>query len=214
MRFENKTRLLHTGLEVDQETIRRLPQFLRSSPEYVYRMGGSVYRSILEAWPCEGKRSLVSIDSRVHMLMPGFLPCIGGWHCDDFYRPTGGQPDLPKLSHLPSMQATHHALILGSNVAPTMFACEPIEISNTTLQQSENVYKECHKLIETLKPDTYEAAPGFFITFDSFTFHRCTRAKGSGWRLFVRITESDHYEPMNEIRTQTQVYIVDESAGW
>ena len=150
MRFENKTAILHTGLAIGQEEIRRLPQFLRASPEYVNRLGGHSYHAILDASPIIGNRKYISIDSRVHMLMPGFLPCIGGWHCDDFHRPmpprhaARGQPDLLDLADRPELQATHHALILGADVASTIFAAEPFDLTFDVC--SSNIYRECHRV--------------------------------------------------------------------
>lgn len=213
MRFENQTKTTPTEIAADQDTIRHLPQFFRSTPDYIYRLGGPIYRKILDCAPLEGERRLISIDSRVHMLMPGFLPCIGGWHCDDFHRPTGKQPDLFDLANKPEFQATHHAIILGADVAPTVFADESFHIPDTALQ-SDSVYRECHREIMRIKPSNFAARPGNFVTFGSLSFHRGSIATGRGWRLFVRITESDHYEPMNEIRTQTQVYLFSEANGW
>lgn len=210
--FENKTTLTTTNIKADADEIRRLPQFHRGSLDYVYRLGGTLYRAILDRAPFRTNRKYISIDSRVHMLMPGFLPCIGGWHCDDFYRPTGKQPDLPGLMNRPNLMAVHHAFILGTE-APTIFAAESFSLPDEALR-SEHVYHDCHRYIEELNPKTFEAPESTFVSFNSLTFHRGQRSKGSGWRLFLRITESDHYQPLDEIRTQTQVYLVDERAGW
>lgn len=214
MIFPNFLEVTETGLDISGLDVRQLPQFYRASPDWVYRMGGPVYRRILKEAPLTNKEyQYVTVDSRVHMLMPGFLPCIGGWHCDDFYRPTMGQPDLIGLRSNEKYQSLHHAIILGDDVAPTLFAYGALEIPDSFLK-TETVYKDCHREIERQQPRTVEARSGEFLTFDCFTFHRGQMARGHGWRLFVRITESNHYTPKNEIRTQTQVYLQDESAGW
>ena len=213
MIFDNTVTVGSRIANPEQEEIRQLPQFFRSSPDYVYRLGGPVYRHILDAAPLTSQRSNISIDSRLHMLMPGFLPCIGGWHCDDFYRPDGGQPDLLGLAEKPEFQCTHHSIILGEDIAPTLFATSPVDVPDWCLK-TDRVYKHCHNEVEHQRPTLLMSTAGYFVTFGSFSLHRGSMSTGRGWRLFVRITESDHYEPLNEIRTQTQVYIQDEANGW
>lgn len=217
MLFQNTTMRTPAMANVADDELRQLPQFFRGSLDYVYRMGGPLYRRILNAAPLQNNRRHISIDSRVHMLMPGWWPCIPGWHCDDFYRPNNGrpndgQPDLRGIARDPSLNSMHHGLVLGS-VAPTEFLDEPIELDDEVLD-APVVSAACHAEIERLKPRTTFAKPGEFISFDALVLHRGVQAKKAGWRLFVRITESDHYEPLNEIRTQTQVYLSDAGAGW
>lgn len=198
---------------VPDKEIRRLPQFFRGSPEYVYRLGGWIYRWALDRAPLDGSFPFVTVDSRVHMLMPGMWPCIPGWHCDDFYRPGGGQPDLRALvANTANVRSLHHAVIFGQQ-SPTQWLAESVEISDAALD-SETVYRDCAREIDAAPRRVEVSDEGQFVTFDSITFHRGTKALGQGWRLFVRITESTHYAPANELRTQTQVYLDDPSAGW
>lgn len=214
MLFQNNPTFTDTDLYASAEEIRQLPQFFRATPEYVYRLGGPAYRRILDRAPLEGKHKYISIDSRVHMLNPGQLACIGGWHCDDFHRPgTEGQPDLFDVAATPWLQHRHHALILGMASASTVFAAQPFELPDSALR-APAVYKACHKKIEAIGPVLHYLTPGEFASFGALDFHKGQPAKGPGWRLFVRITETNTYEPKNELRTQTQVYIIDESAGW
>lgn len=212
MLFRNEVTLTRGLDNVDGSTLRQLPQFFRASPEYVYRLGGPLYRRILDAAPLVRHRRFTSIDSRIHMLMPGFWPCIPGWHCDDFHRPDGNQPDLRALEAQPIFNALHHAIVLG-DTAPTEFAVEPFEIDDSLLRSSR-VYHACNELLERKPPASRRIVPGEFASFDSLVWHRGTRAEKQGWRLFVRISQSEHYQPLNEIRTQTQVYLSDAGAGW
>lgn len=210
--------------------LRQLPMFFRCDPDYVYRLGGSLYREILDKAPLTGKGKHISIDSRVHMLFPGFWPGIPGWHCDDFFRE--GQPNQPNLAlmmTMPEVQSTHLSMCLG-DTAPTEFAGEPFLLSEKALKD-ELVYRACDHEIQKGRSFTILAGTsnyceeylpyrtktpdfGDFVRFDCFTWHRAVKATAAGWRLFIRITESDHWKPLNELRTQVNCYIDDPSMGW
>ena len=220
-------------------------------------------RKFIDSLPLDSRFKYLSIDSRVHMLMPGWMPCIGGWHCDDFYRPgqvgnhaTGGpvQPDLEGIIR-DEKYSKHHALVIG-DTAPTEFITTPFNLEIPTIKPGENLYKKFDQLIEqelesfigtyrcrncheeetiftracnvngdglhrsetvTVSNSSIKTTfitPGQIVSFDCFDFHRGTVATASGWRLFMRATESNHWEPQNEIRTQTQVYLESFHAGW
>lgn len=194
------------------ESLRTLPQFFRATPEFVWRLGGPIYRKFLSAIQFSGEFKYISIDSRVHMLMPGWYPCIPGWHCDDFYRPNGQQPDLVNV---PPM--VHYAMVLGST-AFTEFISKPIELpSPDTFNSDRPLYAHYNEYIEQLKQfklATIHVKSGEIIRFTGLDFHRGTAATNSSWRLFVRATESDIQEPYNELRTQTQVYMPSPFEGW
>jgi hypothetical protein len=52
------------------------------------------------------------------------------------------------------------------------------------------------------------------VTFGPLAFHRGVQATEPGWRPFIRLTESNHFPPANEIRVQTQVYLTDPFYEW
>lgn len=252
MRFNENVKfgsIFPAGDLPDQKELRHIPQFYRASADYAYRLGGPVVRKFIDALPLDKRFKYLSIDSRVHMLMPGWMPCIGGWHCDDFYRPTNEQPDLQGIVR-DEKYSKHHALVIG-NVAPTEFISTPFNLEIPKVENGKNLYAAFDKWIESelksqpyaeckycgndagflFKPcagagdglhaihGTYTMKTAFIqsgqtVSFDCFDFHRGTVSKGSGWRLFMRATESNHWEPQNEIRTQTQVYLENFHAGW
>lgn len=216
MKFNRNIQRLGFGADAEQDEIRRLPQFFRGDVDYVYRLGGPFYRSILDRTPFKHDRKFISIDSRVHMLMPGWLPCIGGWHCDDFYRPhrPGGvsQPDLVAVEKDDGLRCQHFSLFAGLT-APTIFADGSFDIPLSQIE-SKAVYSSIDAHVKFMKMPSFEALSGELIAFDSFDLHRGSPATCHGWRVFVRMTESNHWEPRNEIRTQTQVYLPSMSAGW
>src|SRR5262245_42868217 len=108
----------------DQVQIRTLTQFLRADHNMVWRLGGPFLRHVLDRVPLTGRFRYVSVDTRTHMLMPPMYPCLPGWHCDDFYRPTDDQPDLDSL--LEKAPSVHHSVVFG-NTAFTEFVAEPLD---------------------------------------------------------------------------------------
>jgi hypothetical protein len=192
------------------EALRGLPQFFRADLDMVWRLGGPSLRRVLSAIGFASRWQYLSVDSRLHMLMPGMYPCIPGWHCDDFHRPDGKQPALAKVMH--EAPSEHAAIVLGG-CSLTRFVNEPITVDVWT-PAGANVYGKAHALIEALEPRTMQVAPGELWWFSPLSWHRGEPATARGWRYFLRITGSNHYEPRNELRTQTQVYMPAPFEGW
>lgn len=195
----------------DPEELRGTPQFYRADPEFVRRSGNPLLRRFLDAVPMPRARYL-SVDTKLHMLMPGFYACIPGWHCDDFHRPRDGQPDL---SSIESAWSEHVAMVVGET-AFTEFAVEALCLpgSDELERAGRPVYGVYHDLIEARAPRLRRAQSGELVAFSCRDFHRGTPADRRSWRLFARITASDHREPKNQVRTQTQVYLTAPFEQW
>lgn len=196
----------------DQDQIRRIPQFFRADADMVYRLGGPFLRQLLAKAPLSRSHRYVSIDTKVHMLMPGWYACIPGWHCDDFYRPTDDQPDLSRIAH---GWSDHVCVVVGPTALPD-FVVEPLTLPAPEEMDREGrpLYAVYHERIEALRPRRARPASGQMVKFDCLAFHGGTPADRHTWRLFARITQSDHFAPLNEIRTQTQVYLPHPFEQW
>ena len=156
-----------------------------------------------------GSENLI-IDTRVHMLMPGWFPCIPGWHHDDVPRGADGQPDYTVFNPV-----RHWILLLNAAVAPTEFLTTEVRLDRPA--PGKTVYGEWHKDIEAIEPlqkSTQLARSGDWYEFDAGTFHRGTAAVRSGWRYFMRISRNSTRVPTNEVRRQVQVYLPALTAGW
>ena len=160
----------------------------------------------------------VIVDSRVHMLMPGWYPCIPGWHHDDIDR--GGlfnQPEYGKDVHGRDMQSKYHFMgLVNAHIAPTEFI-----VGSTILTDPDNVpnvYEKWHQEIEWSKRRGHhqveKAESGKIYEFNQFSMHRGTQAVSSGWRWFIRVTVGSNRRVTNEIRNQVQTYIPVENKGW
>ncbi len=151
------------------------------------------------------------LDSRVHMLMPKWYPCIPGYHHDDVPRDReDGQPDYFN----PSYRSKHAMLIFGGGSA-TEFALGQAEFDDVPLGMK--YYREWHPVVvEKLTSgelSKYVAEFGKIIYFDDRTWHQGTPAYENGWRFFIRASISGR-KPSNEVRKQVQVYLENPMEGW
>jgi hypothetical protein len=208
------TRSLVLPRDID---LRKLPQLFRADMEFARAQGSEDLNYLLDHFKLSGHYKYVSMDCRTHMLMKGMYPCIPGWHCDDFYRTEDlqGQPDLENVGGVAPQ--VHHMLILGDN-SKTEFLAKNIDLPGTRDVQEQfgiekPVYYQYDRMLDELKPKTLFVNPGTIYTFGPTAFHRGQASTHNGWRFFLRVTESNHYEPKNELRYQTQVY-TDGRVSW
>lgn len=103
---------VHPDVEVNDISLNELknaPMMYSARDDYAWNYGGRLTRRFLEAVYMKLPNDGLIVDSRVHMLMPGWYPAIPGWHLDDIPRlPRTGQPN-----HLtPSYEAHHMCMIV------------------------------------------------------------------------------------------------------
>jgi hypothetical protein len=166
-------------------------------------------RNLDPSWKGEG----TIIDSRVHMLMPGWYPCIPGYHHDDVPRErSDGQPEY----HSPSYRSEHAMAIYNGDICPTEFALGHQEFDDVEL--GKVYYKEWHpQVTEHLKTGglvPWNAQADRIIYFNDRTWHQGTKAVKAGWRLFIRASRNTNRPVMNEVRRQVQVYLENPMEGW
>lgn len=205
------------------EYVKDLPQLYRADLGFALAQNKTdLWRDILQVITSNLSEDLdradkfkyISIDSRSHMLMQGWYPCIPGWHCDDFYRPNG-QPDLLNVTTFAEQR--HHMIVLG-DCSLTEFMTS--RMGYRSAPEDQNVYgfwnSYINKKSKTQK-NSFESKTvkhGQLVSFGPTDFHRGMPATKSGWRMFIRLTESNHRQPKNEIRNQTQVYLPSVGNGW
>lgn len=147
------------------------------------------------------------IDTKSVMLMPGWCPCIPGWHCDGVIRETPkSQPDLDSLCE----DVFHYTSYVSSvnRLAPTEFIYGPQKLSIDPKQVWGSVTKQIKEDDERIM--SYPS--GVINRFTRDTLHRGTFSKERGWRYFFRLSFY-HMPSMNLKRNQVQVYPKD-SRGW
>lgn len=205
MIFKTDLKLIESVGTVPSNTI---PQLYRASVEFALQNSPADFRSLLLQLSHLTKNdgfTYSSIDIRTHMLMKGMFPCIPGWHCDDFYRPTNEQPDLANVEE--KAPQVHYVVNLG-NCSLTEFLTGDIRLPDQKdLLQDNPSYFYYDQMIEEAKLPTMMVEPNKIYSFGPTCFHRGTAAKENGWRTFIRLTRSNHRQPKNEIRYQSNVYI-------
>lgn len=213
--FESRWDRIGWIKQYDEKAIKNEPMFYGAHPLYAYLRGGPITRNFLRKIPI--KYLLHGIfDSRVHMLMPGWYPCIPGWHHDDVIRTLrrNGQPDYkaqyPKAEHIMS------AVSFPRNVAMPEMLQGYIHLTDP--DKLDKVYKSFNSEIEASYLDwRCRLESSEVVKFDSDTFHRGMKAEKNCWRWFGRVTinKSNKLRTYaNEIRRQVNVYLPAVDEGW
>lgn len=212
--------------DFDQNTVKNEPMFFSATPSFAMANAGPITKAFLNAalfddslatdCPTRYDRNFC-FDSRVHMLMPGWFPCIPGWHHDDVPRSrSDGQPNYEN----PEYRSKHILALVNGDICPTEFAVGRASYPRVPL--GGTVYKDWHECVEQ---DIREgvmsrvAVPSNrLIHFNNESFHQGTRAVGKGFRWFGRISYDAGYEKgrphHNEIRRQVNVYLDMPMEGW
>jgi hypothetical protein len=196
-----------------QDEIKNEPMLFNCDGDYAYTHSGELTRNFMKNLPFDWSwEPNLIVDSRVHMLMPGWYPCIPGMHHDDIPRSTvSGQPNYIN----PEYKAEHVLGLVNGDIAPTQFALGEIDLEVPT---EGIIYKQWHpKVMQAIEDGTmrsYSAESGKILMFDSESFHQGTMAVAQGWRWFIRVSRNTHRKPTNEIRKQVQVYLENPMEGW
>lgn len=217
--------------EWGEEYVKNEPMLFSATPAFAWKNGGPITQDFLAnffgitladeaTWVLsDSKCSNFCFDSRVHMLMPGWFPCIPGWHHDDVPRSrSDGQPNYVS----PEYSAKHVLALVNGDICPTEFAVGSAAYPETDLFSPDPIYKVWHQLVEQdIAMGVLErrlVPSNTLIHFNNHSFHQGTRAIKRGWRWFGRLSWDAGYEQgrphANEIRRQVQVYLENPMEGW
>ena len=223
-----------TVTEVTEDQIEATPVLRRASLENAVLFGGPLVRRALQSAPLKGDRDYVLVDTKVTMLMKGWFPAIPGWHTDGVPR---GDSQNPADSGAPSMIAQQYQSLDGSafagSYAPrfhtlivgvpclTKFMASPLSMDLEHGEDSK-LYTEMTETIESIYepnqdrsdqdmtrvyPVVYPEA-GAWASWDWWNIHTATESQHRGWRLLIRVTESNVPPVAGDfIRSQSQVYV-------
>lgn len=188
--------------------VRREPMLFRADERFARQRGGEITSAFLDRLPTDLGEPI--IDSRVHMLMPGFYPCIPGWHHDDVPRERAdGQPNY----ETPSYHAEHVMMLVNADVAPTEFAIGFVRLPDVPF--GRRVYQVWDGMLNEHPGVTiHPVEDRVLVKFDDQAFHRGVPAVKRGWRFFIRASFGTLRVPTNEVRTQVQVYLPVVNQGW
>lgn len=180
------------------------------------KFGGNVTRQALQAINLRHDRKNIIVDTKIHMLMPGFSPAILGYHNDGSPR---DQNKNPQGKSVPSLQDQeneerynrYHIIVTGSGCL-TQFLPEPLELD--LKDKDYSLYAEMSNKVQSLvkenKINLFEIPSCQTVEFDWWNIHTGVIATKHEWRYLIRVCESDFYEPQKDlrkvIRMQSQVY--------
>lgn len=193
--------------------IKNEPMLFSCDLDTACKLGGDLTNDFINNLNDKFKNSNdLIIDSRVHMLMKNWFPCIPGFHHDDV--PREREDKQPNYIN-PSYKAEHAMALIG-NCCPTEFAVGESEFPEIPL--GEICYKIWHPIvIEKIKTNelkSVSAPDNKMIYFDWQTWHQGIKAQKDGWRFFIRATINTGRKPSNELRRQVQVYLENPMEGW
>lgn len=197
----------------DTPAIKAEPMLFSCDIGAACRLGGPITQAFVENLPHEAFRDgTLIIDTRVHMLMPGWFPAIPGWHHDDVPRGVNGQPNYDT----PDYHAQHALALVGADVAPTQFAVGAIRLPGPSPE--DVTYGVWHHTVQGMvdrgEATLVEAPDRRVVLFNSHSFHQAVPAVVNGWRWFGRASWNTGRRPTNELRRQVQVYLKNPMEGW
>lgn len=143
------------------------------------------------------------IDTKLHMLMEGWYPCIPGWHYDEILRKPNGDLDFVNNDS----NKKHYLFIYDEGSGSLTEFCDFYD-------GSIHNYTELNKMIKEYKPLINSVQNNSIYEFGCIDAHRGIPATGKGWRYFIRATINSQRQFLNEIRTQSQVYLPAVDIGW
>lgn len=213
LKFNSQIKIGETLPDFSLVEIKNEPMLFNCDYDSAWDLGGrltKIFLSLLDG-KFKSKKDLI-IDSRVHMLMTGWWPCIPGFHHDDIPRERkDGQPNYKN----PSYKAEHCMALVG-DCCPTEFAIGESKFPDVKL--GKKYYKVWHPLVvKKIKEGELKkvSAPiNKLIYFNHETWHQGIPAVKDGWRWFVRATVNTGRKPTNEVRKQVQVYLDLPMEGW
>lgn len=201
------------NVQADDLTVKSEPMFFQASYDLARRNGGPLTHTLLDAiTPALAEKCF--IDSRVHMLMPGWWPCIPGWHHDDVERSrSDGQPNYRS----PSYRANFAMAVVGSADSRTEFAVGDFKFTPPKIGRV--IYRDMDPIIEQACTDgvlsRLQVPKDTLVWFTDRDWHRGVQSTNNGWRWFARLTWRTKELPIaNEMRLNANVYMQVPEEGW
>jgi hypothetical protein len=181
------------------------------------RYGGELTREALRKMNLRHDRKNIIVDTKVHMLMPGWSPAILGWHVDGAPRNSHKNPQGAGLPDTYAQEGDdrfnrYHILVTG-NGCLTQYINQPIYVPIPS-SPSDQVYAVMSDFVQRKTKEEPTLVSDFescqVYEFDWWNIHTGVIAKQKEWRYLIRVCESDYYEPQQDlrqvIRMQSQIY--------
>lgn len=201
---------------------------VNASLEDALRFGGELTRAAIGAMELRHDRKYIVVDTKVHMLMPGFYAAIPGWHTDGVPRGRNWNPLSKEDPRLDVQEAIdrcergdpyaatvhaelaepepwvrrptrYHMLVTGDGCL-TEFVDGTVALEPTPAWAGPGLYADMNRQVEVLRPPTMLVPSCRVVEFDWWDIHRGTAATMHEWRFFIRVAELDLAEPERDLR--------------
>lgn len=163
------------------------------------RVAGPLTRRVIEAMRGHlvGDKKYVYVDSKVQYFEAGDVPVDSEhWHVDGSIVARGELVDALGHNLLHDMRARlereaispRYLAYQSSTHCATRFLDRPLTLSIPELIPS---FDELDAAVRALAPPEVVQPPASIVATDGCSLHRAAAATGAGWRLWVRIVETD-----------------------
>jgi len=210
------------NISPNEETIKNEPMVFSATPSFAYNNGGPLTKHAVDfiSQFADTKEDNVIIDTRVHMLKPGWFPSIPGWHCDAVPRDNNGhvllgsnrRKDIRHVLFVVDCGSGSLTEFPEGNSSLSYLNFPPVD------QSKENLWGVRSQIIKgQIKAGnivTRQVESGKFYLFDAYDYHNTTPATGHGFRFFFRASFNTLSTARNEKRNQVQTYLPYEDLGW
>jgi hypothetical protein len=175
--------------------------------ELAETVAGPVTRKVLDAMRAQlvGDKRYVYVDSKIQYLEPGDVPVDSQhWHVDGSIVARG--PAVEALGHslVHDMKARfspapspRYLAYQSSHHCATLFITEPVTLSLPELIPN---FDALDASVRALDPPAIEQPPGSIVRTDGRSLHRARAAVRAGWRLWIRVVETDR-----EVQLETSI---------
>lgn len=208
-----------------QDLVKNTLSLWNASLDDALKYGGDLTRAALGAMNIRHDRKYVVVDTKIHMLMPGFCPAIPGWHTDGVPRgpernPAGkGKPDIFAQEDGSIRPHRFHLMVTGTGCLTDFM--EKSLVVGVPDDPDESLYKVVSEKVQELRQKKdlgiFTINPCQVYEWDWWNLHSAVKATKHEWRFLIRVCETDYYAPQTDlrsiIRTQQNVY-VPELFGW
>lgn len=214
----NPIKYISSIVQPSQTEIKNTFGLWNASYDDAIRYGGEITRYALRNMKLHHDRKNIVIDTKVHMLMPGWSPAIPGWHADGAPRDASKNPQGKGMPDTFAQEGDgrfnrYHIMVTGEGCL-TQYINRPmyIPIPDAPSDQVYSLMSEYvqQKVLDNSKllVDTFKSC-GIY-EFDWWNIHTGVIATKKEWRYLIRVCESDYYEPQKDlrevIRMQSQIY--------
>jgi hypothetical protein len=198
-RFPNAYRVLAQLEAPSQEEVRRDGVvFCWATLDEAIAVAGPITRAVLLAMRphVSGSKRHVYVDSKIQYFAPGDLPVDSElWHVDGVtaVRDARAQHFGWRIAHdlrarVEGADGPRYLAYQSSTHCATRFAGGPLTVRVPELMPS---FDGLDSAVRAAAPPERVHGAGEIVAFDGLSLHRAVRATEAGWRLWLRLTETD-----------------------